>query len=91
MFRELDLGGGLGVPYTDEERDRFPPSRLYVQAISEKVKEMCGELSYPLPRLYLEPGRSVVNTAGSTIYQVGSVKEIPGVKKICSCRWRDDR
>ena len=81
VFRELDLGGGLGVPYTDEERDRFPTSCLYVQAISEKVKEMCRELSYPLPRLYIEPGRSVVNTAGNTIYQVGSVKEIPGVKK----------
>lgn len=81
VFRELDLGGGLGVPYTDEEKSRFPSSHFYVKEISEKVKEMCGELSYPLPRLYIEPGRSVVNTAGSTIYRVGSVKEIPGVKK----------
>ena len=81
VFRELDLGGGLGVPYTDEEKSRFPSSHFYVKEISEKVKEMCGELSYPLPRLYIEPGRSVVNTAGSTIYRVGSVKEIPGIKK----------
>jgi len=81
VFRELDLGGGLGVPYLDEEKGHFPSFRFYVRAICEKVKEMCDELSYPLPHLYIEPGRSVVNTAGSTIYQVGSVKEIPGVKK----------
>jgi len=81
VFRELDLGGGLGVPYVDEEKGRFPSFASYVKAITEKVKEKCDEFSYPLPHLYIEPGRSVVNTAGSTIYRVGSVKEIPGVKK----------
>ncbi|MDI3542819.1 MAG: diaminopimelate decarboxylase [Candidatus Atribacteria bacterium] len=81
VFQELDLGGGLGVPYLDEEKGRFPSFHFYVRAICEKVKSVCDELSYPLPHLYIEPGRSVVNTAGSTIYRVGSVKEIPGVKK----------
>ncbi len=38
-------------------------------------------LSYPLPRIIVEPGRSIVNLAGSTIYRVGTVKEVPGVRK----------
>lgn len=78
---ELDLGGGLGAPYLDQDQDRFPSIPTYVEAICKKVKEVCQELSYPLPRLIVEPGRSIVNLAGSTIYRVGTVKEVPGVRK----------
>ncbi len=81
FLQELDLGGGLGVPYLDSDRDRFPSISAYGRAISEKVKEICTVLSYPLPRLFVEPGRSIVNLAGSTLYQIGTIKEIPGVKK----------
>lgn len=81
LLEELDLGGGLGVPYLDEEKTSFPSIRSYVTAICEKVREKCASLSYPLPVLFVEPGRSIVNTAGSTLYRVGFVKEIPGVKK----------
>lgn len=80
-LEELDLGGGLGVPYLDEEKTSFPSIRDYVTALCEKVREKCSALSYPLPVLFVEPGRSIVNTAGSTLYRVGFVKEIPGVKK----------
>ncbi|MGC8777937.1 MAG: diaminopimelate decarboxylase [Candidatus Caldatribacteriaceae bacterium] len=80
-FVELDLGGGLGVPYLDADRDRFPSISSYVEAICGVVKEQCAVLSYPLPRIIVEPGRSIVNLAGSTIYRVGTVKEVPGVRK----------
>ncbi|MBC7216811.1 MAG: diaminopimelate decarboxylase [Candidatus Caldatribacterium sp.] len=81
VLDELDLGGGLGVPYLDEEKGSFPSIHSYVTALCEKVREKCASLSYPLPLLFVEPGRSIVNTAGSTLYRVGFIKEIPGVKK----------
>ncbi|MGQ9473324.1 MAG: diaminopimelate decarboxylase [Candidatus Caldatribacteriaceae bacterium] len=80
-LEELDLGGGLGVPYLDEDQDRFPSIALYAEVLSTQVKESCRSLSYPLPKLLVEPGRSIVNLAGSTIYRVGAVKEVPGVRK----------
>lgn len=80
LFKELDLGGGLGVPYLDEDRYRFPSIPAYVEALCAKVKGVCEELSYPLPTIMVEPGRSIVNLAGSTVYRVGTVKEIPGVR-----------
>jgi len=81
LLEELDLGGGLGVPYLDEQKDQFPSIDEYVEAITEKVRAWCEEHSFPLPRLIVEPGRSIVNTAGNTIYRVGTIKEIPGIKK----------
>jgi len=81
LLEELDLGGGLGVPYLDGEKGDFPSIRSYVETLTGKVREKCLSLSYPLPVLFVEPGRSIVNTAGSTVYRVGFVKEIPGVKK----------
>ncbi|MDK2897013.1 MAG: diaminopimelate decarboxylase [Candidatus Atribacteria bacterium] len=81
VLRELDMGGGLGVPYLDQEKEKFPSISQYVMAITDKVKETCARLSFPLPFLLVEPGRSIVNTAGSTVYQVGVIKEVPGGKK----------
>lgn len=81
LLEELDLGGGLGVPYLDEEKPSFPSITSYVAALCEKVREKCNALSYPLPTLFVEPGRSIVNTAGNIVYRVGFVKEIPGVRK----------
>jgi diaminopimelate decarboxylase len=75
---ELDLGGGLGISYT--EYDNPPSIETYVGTITETVKASCEELGVPLPKLYLEPGRSIVGEAGLTLYTVGSIREIPGVK-----------
>ena len=81
VFAELDLGGGLGVPYLEEQKGKFPTVQAYAEAVSTAVKEGCARYDYPLPRLFVEPGRSIVNSAGNTIYMVGMVKEIPGIKK----------
>ncbi len=80
---ELNLGGGLGINYTSSEA---PPSiESYVKALCtcvvESVKKQ-GNLG--LPRLYLEPGRSLVGEAGITLYTVGSKKHIPGVRTYVS-------
>lgn len=80
LLEELDLGGGLGVPYLDGDKGSFPSISSYVAALCGRVKEKCASLSYPLPVLFVEPGRSIVNTAGSTLYRVGFVKETPGLR-----------
>lgn len=74
----LDLGGGFGIRYTDA--DEPVPYRDYMQRVSKVVHDTCRELSMQIPYIYIEPGRSIVGEAGLTLYTVGSVKEIPGVR-----------
>lgn len=75
---ELNIGGGLGVRYTGA--DEPPTIRAFVQAVAEAVQRQAAEFAMPLPALYLEPGRSIVAEAGTTLYTVGNIKEIPGVR-----------
>ncbi len=79
---ELNLGGGLGVRYTQEQPELDIPGTL--QAIADKVKALCSTHEIPVPRIILEPGRSLVAAAGVTLYSVGSVKQIPGFKNYVS-------
>ncbi len=79
---ELDLGGGFGIWYTDED-PKIPASgyRKYLSALIAAVKAGCKEYGLKKPFLYLEPGRSIVGEAGITLYTVGAIKEIPGIRK----------
>lgn len=78
VAEEVNLGGGLGIRYLASDR---PPSvEDYVAAVAEALHGACREHSYPVPRLFLEPGRSVVGPAGVTLYTVGPVKPVPGVR-----------
>ena len=73
-LRVLNVGGGLGIAYTADDE---PPSiRSYVDVKAEGVKRVFD----PVPRILVEPGRSLVGNAGLTLYSVGTVKEIPGVR-----------
>jgi diaminopimelate decarboxylase len=81
-IRELNLGGGLGVKYTEYDRDI--DYAACVEQISGIVKSLCKQNGIALPRVLLEPGRSLVAAAGATLYTVGSVKEIPGFKNYIS-------
>lgn len=76
--RELDLGGGIGVAYSPE--DTPPDISRTVRAVVERLVAGCSERSVELPVLLLEPGRSIVANAGVTLYTVGGVKKIPGVR-----------
>ena len=76
--KDLNVGGGLGVRYVAS--DDPPTIAAWVQTVSAAVVAACGRHQQPLPRLLCEPGRSLVATAGLTLYQVGSRKEIPGVR-----------
>lgn len=79
VLHELNLGGGLGVKYTPED---YPPSIAeHVEAITKTVKKEAKTNGLPLPVLFDEPGRSIVARAGITLYTIGSIKEIPKVRK----------
>ena len=79
---ELDLGGGLGVRYlpTDER----PAIRDYVSTLAGLVAERARAAGIPLPKLMIEPGRSIVGDAGATLYTVGAVKPIAGIRTYVS-------
>ncbi len=78
MLDELNLGGGLGIAYTSEDA---PPSIAELAGtVAQAVQEAADNCSYPVPEIIVEPGRSLVGTAGLTLYTVGPVKEIPGVR-----------
>ncbi len=79
---ELDLGGGLGIRYLPTDS---PPSiREYAAALTGAVKEQAEALQIPLPRLMIEPGRSIVGDAGATVYRVGAIKPISGIRTYVS-------
>ncbi|WP_027085015.1 diaminopimelate decarboxylase [Cohnella panacarvi] len=78
-FTVLNLGGGFGIRYV--EGDTPLPLGTYVQAIADAVLTTCQGADFPLPEIWIEPGRSIVGDAGTTLYTVGTSKEIPGVRK----------
>jgi len=81
-IRELDMGGGLGIAYKPDD-DPPTPKEMAV-AIADPIGETCAREGIELPTLILEPGRYIVGNAGVTIYTVGTIKEIPGIRKYVS-------
>ncbi|MCB5955989.1 diaminopimelate decarboxylase [Enterococcus sp. CWB-B31] len=78
----LNMGGGFGVKYVESDTPLKPEQ--FVQAIVEAVKGHCAILEYPLPEIWIEPGRNIVAEAGTTLYKVGSQKVIPDIRHYVS-------
>ncbi len=78
----LNLGGGYGIRYT--ESDDPIEYGEYIRHISEVVKAKSAERNIKLPYIFMEPGRSIVASAGVTLYTVGCVKDIKNVRKYIS-------
>ncbi len=74
---ELNLGGGMGIRYTHE--DHPVEVHRYGKAVLESVDERCEALDLPRPRLIVEPGRAIVGPSTITLYEVGTIKELPGL------------
>ena len=81
-IRELNLGGGFGVRYTEDDREISYSSAI--ADIAKIVRGFCERNGIRMPRVILEPGRSLVAAAGATLYTVGSVKEIPSFRNYVS-------
>ena len=80
--KELNLGGGFGIKYTDA--DTPVEYDKYMEKVSVKVKELCKEKNLNLPFILIEPGRSVAAPAGITLYTVGGIKDIPNIRTYVS-------
>ena len=78
----LDLGGGYGVRYT--ENDPYLDIETKVGQVASSIRETCRRLNLEMPEIHMEPGRSIVADAGMTLYTVGTVKKIPGYKNYVS-------
>ena len=75
---DLNVGGGLGIRYTLE--DNPPTIDQWCKIVSESVVKACKERELELPRLLCEPGRSLIGTAGLTLYTVGARKHVEGIR-----------
>ena len=82
LARELDLGGGYGVPYV--ESDGAVDIGARIGEVAAVIHANCARLGIAEPAIFMEPGRSIVADAGMTLYTVGSVKRIPGYKNYVS-------
>lgn len=78
-FQVVNLGGGFGIRYV--EGDTPLKVSEYVKAITDGVKTHFAGIGEELPEIWVEPGRSLVGEAGTTLYTVGTSKDIPGVRK----------
>ncbi|GEK34446.1 diaminopimelate decarboxylase [Kurthia sibirica] len=74
----LNLGGGFGIRYTAEDSPLEPA--VYVADMIKAVKKEAADFGIELPEIWIEPGRSLVGDAGTTLYTVGSSKEVPKVR-----------
>lgn len=75
---ELDLGGGFGIYY--KEGDTPAPISQFADVTMATVQEKAKQFGVHMPKIIVEPGRSIVGTAGTTLYTVGTIKHIPGIR-----------
>jgi diaminopimelate decarboxylase len=75
----LNIGGGLGVKYLESD---LPPSiENFVNLIVDNVENEVRKNNLMIPKILIEPGRSIVAEAGITLYTIGNIKEIPEIRK----------
>ena len=75
---EINLGGGFGIPYIKEDKSR--ELKYFIEPMMKKIYEKCRLFSLQVPQVIIEPGRWIVGEAGITLYTIGSIKEIPGIR-----------
>lgn len=81
-MEELNLGGGFGISYTSEEGS-FNIDNM-VERVSKIIKDKAKEYQIKVPKIIVEPGRYIVGNAGITLYEIGSIKDIPNIRKYVS-------
>lgn len=82
LFTEINFGGGYGIHYLKDDKPYKPGE--YIEAMLEEMNMVCTEKDIPLPVFAIEPGRSIVGEAGTTLYTVGDIKHIPGIRTYVS-------
>ncbi|WP_416874420.1 diaminopimelate decarboxylase [Kitasatospora sp. SC0581] len=79
---EIDLGGGLGIAYTSEDDPREPAE--IAAALADIVRRECAAANLDAPRLSVEPGRAIVGPTAFTLYEVGTIKPLEGLRTYVS-------
>lgn len=79
--KEVNFGGGYGAEYTTEERK---PYSFFLDPMMELLEKRSKAIGIERPEAVIEPGRSIVAEAGITLYTIGQIKEIPGIRKYVS-------
>jgi diaminopimelate decarboxylase len=79
---ELDLGGGTGIAYTSA--DDPMPVKEFADGLRAIVERECAAASLALPRIAVEPGRAISGSTTVTLYEVGTVKDLPGLRTYVS-------
>ncbi|GAA1635152.1 diaminopimelate decarboxylase [Nonomuraea maheshkhaliensis] len=82
VLPELDLGGGYGIAYVDG--DEAPDIKELADGLREIVAKVCVDAGLPVPRLTVEPGRTIVGPGGITLYEVGTIKDVEGLRTYVS-------
>jgi diaminopimelate decarboxylase len=82
VVSELDLGGGFGIAYTPE--DDPPEAKSLAAGLRAIVTAQCAAFGLPVPRLTIEPGRGIVGPSTVTLYEVGTIKDVDGIRTYVS-------
>ena len=80
--KELNTGGGYGIQYGEGEKRK--PIWFYTDPIMKEIRKNCKAYGLKIPKIIIEPGRWIVGEAGITLYTIGSIKEIPGIRTYVS-------
>ncbi len=81
VIKEVNFGGGFGVTYTNEERK---PYSFFLDPLMKRLQERASEMGIVCPNAVIEPGRSIVAEAGISLYTIGQIKDIKGLRKYIS-------
>jgi|TARA_B110000263_G_scaffold151433_1_gene131472 diaminopimelate decarboxylase len=81
-MKEFSPGGGFAIGYLTDKKP--PRIKDYAKAICNSIKKACGSYNFNIPKVILEPGRALVGRSGVSMYKVGSIKKIPGVRNYIS-------
>jgi diaminopimelate decarboxylase len=79
---ELDLGGGFGIAYTPD--DDPPDVKSLTSSLRSIVAMQCASFGLPMPKLTIEPGRAIVGPSTVTLYEVGTIKDVDGLRTYVS-------
>ncbi len=82
VLQVFNIGGGYGVRYVESDPDVDIPGNIH--AVANHIKTLAQKWDIPMPKVLMEPGRSIVADAGMTLYSAGTVKKIPGYKNYVS-------
>ncbi|HET7629208.1 MAG TPA: diaminopimelate decarboxylase [Bacillales bacterium] len=75
----LNLGGGFGIRYVSGDTPK--PAEHFVESMIDTVVSESERLGFSVPEIWIEPGRAIAGSAGTTLYTVGSQKDIPNIRK----------